>query len=329
MANAWTYPLSVIPPQDQWGLNSGWPTGRATMDPLTVIQGSMSSGQEQQWQTMPSSTASGSGDQWSARAWTTESTVSSKVKNRETGTATVGASTHQRRVPPPPPPPVRTLSKIEESTVPPPGGPSAGGGKRTTQNPKKPADDAWKNVETPPLGVPYPDIRGMKSRPYEPDGGRPYPALEENQVVYRSEIGNGSYPLSCIPIFDDVTGDPNDYPHDKTWLVTRNMRRLQERKAFFEGTGYRNPDFVPTCEVDEFRDRPEPPWYDYQFRVYLEMMKICYDEPTTTRTLRYHCYVCKKGPDAALQLNRCAACRNVYMCREHRIFLDCIPTGHG
>eukprot|EP00971_Amphidinium_carterae_P072868 1441100-Amphidinium_carterae.1 len=49
MANAWTYPLSVITPQNQWG---------------------MSSGQEQQWQPMPGSTAAGSGDQWSTRAWT-------------------------------------------------------------------------------------------------------------------------------------------------------------------------------------------------------------------------------------------------------------------
>eukprot|EP00971_Amphidinium_carterae_P199703 3963647-Amphidinium_carterae.1 len=133
MANAWTYPLSVIPPQNEWG---------------------MSSGQEQQWQPMPGSTAAGSGDQWSMRAWTsqdstqswsTESTVSAKVENRETRTVTVGALAHQRKVPIPPPIQAKTSSQTQETNDPPPGGPSAGGGRRTTPNPKKPADDAWKN----------------------------------------------------------------------------------------------------------------------------------------------------------------------------------------
>eukprot|EP00971_Amphidinium_carterae_P014129 278443-Amphidinium_carterae.1 len=64
-ANAWTYPPPMTQPS-QWGMTSGW----STMDPLAVIQGSMSSGQGHQWQMMPSSTASGSGDQWSMRAWT-------------------------------------------------------------------------------------------------------------------------------------------------------------------------------------------------------------------------------------------------------------------
>eukprot|EP00971_Amphidinium_carterae_P281143 5582199-Amphidinium_carterae.3 len=267
----------------------------------------------------------------SSRSWSTESTVSSKIENRETRTASMGAATHQRKVPrvPPPPPPARTSSQTQESTVPPPGGPSAGGGSRLTPNPKKPADNAWRNVEITPPGVPYPDTRGMKSRPYEPDEGRPYPALEEHIVVYRSEIGNGSYPLSSIPVFSDVTGDPNGFPKDKTWLQTREIRRFQERKAFFEETGYRNPDVIPRRREDEFRDRPEPPWYTYGFRCYHDLMKICYDDPTPSRSLRHWCYVCKKGPEATVQLNRCAACNNVYMCQEHRIFLDCIPTGHG
>eukprot|EP00971_Amphidinium_carterae_P061896 1225881-Amphidinium_carterae.4 len=58
-------------------------------------------------------------------------------------------------------------------------------------------------------------------------------------------------------------------------------------------------------------------------------MKYCYDDPTPCQGLKHYCYVCKKGPDARVQLNRCAACSNVFMCKEHRIFLDCIPTGHG
>eukprot|EP00971_Amphidinium_carterae_P096203 1903732-Amphidinium_carterae.1 len=62
-------------------------------------------------------------------------------------------------------------------------------------------------------------------------------------------------------------------------------------------------------------------------------MEQCYGTFRTSRECRYYCYVCKKGPEATVTLNRCAACNNVFMCREHRIFLDCIrgsiPTGHG
>eukprot|EP00971_Amphidinium_carterae_P226269 4488172-Amphidinium_carterae.2 len=58
-------------------------------------------------------------------------------------------------------------------------------------------------------------------------------------------------------------------------------------------------------------------------------MARCYDSYAHIPNIRYWCYVCKKGPEASVQLNKCAACDNVYMCQEHRIFLDCIPTGHG
>eukprot|EP00971_Amphidinium_carterae_P326696 6457645-Amphidinium_carterae.1 len=91
----------------------------------------------------------------------------------------------------------------------------------------------------------------MKSRPYDPDEGRPHPALKENVVEYRSEIGNGSYPLSCIPIFCDVEGDPRTFPKDTLWLQTRELRRYQERRAFFEGTSYSDPDNLPGREGSE------------------------------------------------------------------------------
>eukprot|EP00971_Amphidinium_carterae_P303711 6034968-Amphidinium_carterae.1 len=288
--------------QDQWSMAHRW----YNMNPWTFSQGGMGPGQGYQWQSMPGSSASSSGDQWSSRAWTSqdvtpsrpmEPTVSSNEENRKTRTTVVGASTQQRRTPPPPPPP-KAPPRIMSPSAPPPGGPSAGGGKRATPNPKKPADDAWKNVEVPQRGVPYPDTRGMKSRPYDPDGGRLYPELEENLVVYRSEIGNGTYPLSSVPVLCDVTGDRHAFPYDTTWLRTRNMRRHQERQVLFEGTGWRNPDVIPTCEVDEFRDRPEPPWYDYQFRCYYEMMRVTYDDPIKSRLLNYYCYVCKKGPES-------------------------------
>eukprot|EP00971_Amphidinium_carterae_P305444 6069820-Amphidinium_carterae.1 len=73
-----------------------------------------------------------------------------------------------------------------------------------------------------------------------------------------------------------------------------------------------------------------PPWYLHPVRCYYEMQMICYGDYTqSTPNLRNWCYVCKKGPDALVQLTKCAACNNVFTCREHRIFLDCIPTGNG
>eukprot|EP00971_Amphidinium_carterae_P246017 4886285-Amphidinium_carterae.1 len=68
MANAWGYPPSMIPPQTQWGMGYGW----SPMDPLAVIQESMSSGSGQQWQTNPGSSDSGIGDQRSMRAWSSQ-----------------------------------------------------------------------------------------------------------------------------------------------------------------------------------------------------------------------------------------------------------------
>eukprot|EP00971_Amphidinium_carterae_P344689 6485238-Amphidinium_carterae.1 len=171
-ANAWTYP-SPMTPQSQWGMTNGW-SGWSAIDPSAVIQGGANYGQDNQWRMNTGSTASGSGDQWSTRAWTsqdstrswsTETTVSSNLENRETRTAARGATINQRKVPLPPPlsSAARASCRTQESTAPPPGGPSAGGGRPSGTSPKKPTDDAWKDVERAPPGVPYPDPRGMKS----------------------------------------------------------------------------------------------------------------------------------------------------------------------
>eukprot|EP00971_Amphidinium_carterae_P296394 5887916-Amphidinium_carterae.1 len=119
--------------------------------------------------------------------------------------------------------------------------PSETGVKPLGLQPKKPTSTLWKDVQVAPRGVPYPDPKGMKSRPYDPDEGRLYPHLEENRVEYRSE--NGTYPKSCIPRFCDVLNDDGaSFPVSKLYLVTRERRRYQERRAFFEGTLYRDPD---------------------------------------------------------------------------------------
>eukprot|EP00971_Amphidinium_carterae_P324274 6444051-Amphidinium_carterae.1 len=87
-------------PQSQWGMTDGW-SGWSTMDPPAAIQG-----HENQWRMNTGSTASGSGDQWSTRAWTsqdstrswsTETTVSSNLENRETRTVARGATINQRK----------------------------------------------------------------------------------------------------------------------------------------------------------------------------------------------------------------------------------------
>eukprot|EP00971_Amphidinium_carterae_P068039 1346659-Amphidinium_carterae.3 len=121
--------------------------------------------------------------------------------------------------------------------------PSETGVKPLEVQPKKPSPTLWKDVKVAPRGVPYPDPKGMKSRPYDPDEGRLYPLSEENRVKYRSETGNGTYPKSCIPRFCDVLDDDGTpFPVSKLYLVTREHRRYQERRAFFEGTLYRDPD---------------------------------------------------------------------------------------
>eukprot|EP00971_Amphidinium_carterae_P223829 4441015-Amphidinium_carterae.1 len=117
-------------------------------------------------------------------SWSTETTVSSTIENRKTRTAAVGPAKSKGRGTAP-----SLADKTQIS--------SESSTKSLGTQPKKPTDDAWKNVAITPLGVPYPDPRGMKSRPYDPDEGRPHPALKGNVVEYRSEIGNGSYPLSC------------------------------------------------------------------------------------------------------------------------------------
>eukprot|EP00971_Amphidinium_carterae_P069713 1379572-Amphidinium_carterae.2 len=139
-ATAWTNHYSM-PQQNQWTMTPGW----STLDPLAVMQGAMNSGPDNQWRMTTGSTASGSGDQWSMRAWTSQDSTRSwsaeTTANRENGTSGMQEM------------PSCKNQKSSESCK-----------TSLATSPKKPTDDAWKNVALDPPGVPYPDPRGMKSR---------------------------------------------------------------------------------------------------------------------------------------------------------------------
>eukprot|EP00971_Amphidinium_carterae_P163283 3237305-Amphidinium_carterae.2 len=92
----------------------------------------------------------------------------------------------------------------------------------------------------------------------------------------------------------------------------------------------RPPGRLPPRQTYEPQPEEPLPWYHHPARCYYEMQMICYADYTQRSPhLRNWCYVCKKGPDTRVQIIKWAACNNVFMCREHRIFLDCIPTGNG
>eukprot|EP00971_Amphidinium_carterae_P203218 4032904-Amphidinium_carterae.1 len=54
-----------------------------------------------------------------------------------------------------------------------------------------------------------------------------------------------------------------------------------------------------------------------------ELREYCYEEvKDPPEGLHYWCYACGKAPGRDVKLARCAACDDVFMCMEHRIFPD-------
>eukprot|EP00971_Amphidinium_carterae_P135515 2684966-Amphidinium_carterae.1 len=177
----------------------------------------------------------------------------------------------------------------------------------------------------------------MRSRPYDLlIGGRPYPQLVKDQVVYRSEKGNGTYPLSIVPRFSDVTDRKPGRIRDDDWLRTREIRRAEERKALFEQTTFLRPDSYKWGDEGEKLSyqpgiditlTPCPRW-QWHVTCMHKMREACYPGPEGLPP-DVRCYVCNKGPDQLVELARCLACNNVYMCNEHRIFPDCIHSSNA
>eukprot|EP00971_Amphidinium_carterae_P038661 760115-Amphidinium_carterae.2 len=118
-------------------------------------------------------------------------------------------------------------------------------------------------------------------------------------------------------------------------IASKEIRRWQERKAFFERTKLPNPDAYPWHEdcanMEDLRDMAPFEIGNVCSRARWQLgtrgwlRDYCYQEYTTTQAgLRYWCYVCLKGGGRDVPLARCAACDNVFMCMEHRIFPDCM-----
>eukprot|EP00971_Amphidinium_carterae_P304580 6052523-Amphidinium_carterae.2 len=199
----------------------------------------------------------------------------------------------------------------------------------------------------------YPDPIGMRSKPYLITKGHPYPHLEKEKVIYKSEPGRGSYPLSCIPRFSDVIKyegfpetptppwvKPEDKPvhRPEVWrkaYASKLVRQCEERRAFFEWTKLPNPEVYPhPIECEDMNDLRDMTPFDIEkvcSRARWTMgttnllREYCYEQiKAPPEGLHYWCYVCGKGPSIEVSLARCAACGNVFMCMKHRIFLACM-----
>eukprot|EP00971_Amphidinium_carterae_P192138 3812170-Amphidinium_carterae.1 len=192
-----------------------------------------------------------------------------------------------------------------------------------------------------PSATYYPDGVGMKSRPYETSEGRPYPHLEEEKVVYHSEKNQGTYPSSSVPRFSDVTvsvgfsKEKEALAVHREALTSKEIRRWEERRAFFEGTEHPDPDVYKwDRKYADMKDlRVTTPFSEkeicslarWQMGCYAQLRDKCYAEYLyIPEDLRYWCYACRKRPSRDVTLAKCAACDNVYMCMDHRIFPDCL-----
>eukprot|EP00971_Amphidinium_carterae_P205460 4077488-Amphidinium_carterae.1 len=113
---------------------------------------------------------------------------------------------------------------------------------------------------------------------------------------------------------------------------------MEERKALLEETQFLSPDAYKWGQQGEglpYRDGiniEETPCSRWQWHVdcYSKMQKACYTAQVWySSDLRNWYYVCHKGPAHRVEVVRCLACDDVYMCREHRIFPDCIQSGNA
>eukprot|EP00971_Amphidinium_carterae_P064964 1287262-Amphidinium_carterae.1 len=159
----------------------------------------------------------------------------------------------------------------------------------------------------------------MRSRPYPFTQDRPYPHLEKDKVIYKSEKGRGKYPFSIVPRFSDVikyegfpvtptppTVDPKDKPvHDPAvWrkaYTSKLIRQHEERRAFFERTQLPNAEAYPWPEqYADMKDLKDMTPFDINKRCSRarwvlgadnKLREYCYPEYTVIpRDLPYWCY---------------------------------------
>eukprot|EP00971_Amphidinium_carterae_P061747 1222815-Amphidinium_carterae.1 len=158
----------------------------------------------------------------------------------------------------------------------------------------------------------------MPRKPVD-ENKRPYPYVKEYGKVDRDDVQfygriyakeKGRYPFSKVQRLPDVI------PGDSR---TSQERDRMERRALFETVSLSNPDDYPwpgEAVRDDPDDENEDPtrgpmsWWNWDFF-------CCVQTEYRTRP---------KHPDAA-ELFKCLICEDVYMCREHSIFLQCLDSG--
>eukprot|EP00971_Amphidinium_carterae_P125857 2493336-Amphidinium_carterae.1 len=151
--------------------------------------------------------------------------------------------------------------------------------------------------------------------------------------IYAKEKGEkGRYPFSRVQRMPDII--PGDSRSNKE-------RDRMERRALFETIDLSNPDDYPWPGAD-VRDDPdhenEDPtqgpmsWSNWDFYCCVQTEYRCLKVPPEGRMHYYECYICKKPgtrpkhPDDA-EMFKCLICEDVYMCKDHSIFLQSLESG--
>eukprot|EP00971_Amphidinium_carterae_P242589 4816654-Amphidinium_carterae.1 len=113
-----------------------------------------------------------------------------------------------------------------------------------------------------------------------------------------------------------------------------------ERRALFETLDLSNPDDYPwpgnAVRGDPDHENEDPTqgpmsWWNWDFYCCVQTEYRFLTVPPEDRMHYYHCYVCNKPgtrpnhPDNA-ELFKCLICEDVYMCKEHSIFLQCLES---
>eukprot|EP00971_Amphidinium_carterae_P003849 76383-Amphidinium_carterae.1 len=198
-----------------------------------------------------------------------------------------------------------------------------------------------------PYPITSPESEGLArlypaARPRKPVAGhkRPYRwvreigQLDRNDarffgLIYAKE--SGRYPFSNVHRLPDIV------PGDSRSIKERDR---MERRALYETLDLPNPDDYPWPGSDvkddpqwENEDPTKGPtnWWSWDFHCCVQAEFRCLTVPEREKMKHYVCYICKKpgtwvtDPDQ-IDMYKCLICDDVYMCKEHSIFLkslDC------
>eukprot|EP00971_Amphidinium_carterae_P262259 5201870-Amphidinium_carterae.1 len=198
-----------------------------------------------------------------------------------------------------------------------------------------------------PYDVGSPESEGLArlypaAMPRRPVDGnkRPYQYVREIGKVDRDDVRffaliyakeKGRYPFSKVQRMPDIV--PGDGRSNKE-------RDRMERRALFETLDLSNPDDYPwpgsAVRDDPDHENEDPTqgpmsWWNWDFYCCVQTEYRCLQLPPEDKMHRYYCYVCEKPgtrpehPDSA-ELFKCLICEDVYMCKEHSIFLKSLGS---